>query len=95
MTINETVKWFNSIFDINRNENQKKSDFTIGLTQEIEELKQNSAKIKLLGVTKCDNLSVAKSLIKSMRSEGFSVEEESIKCDANPSFVYLYKKDIE
>lgn len=97
MTINETVKWFNSIFDINRNNNQeKKDDFGIGLTSDIEYLKQKNSNIKLLGFTQCNNLDVAKKLIECMQKEGFEIkQEESIEKNVPHVFVYLYKKELQ
>lgn len=94
MTINETVKWFNSIFDINRNDNWEKKDFCIGLTSDIEKIRQDR-EIKLLGFTQCTDSAVAENLIKRMQEEGFGFRQEVMEMEKErPSlYVYLYKTE--
>lgn len=92
MTISETVKWFNSIFDINKSENQTKSDFCIGVASDIECVKKQYGTISLLGTAKCDSLDVARKLIELMRTEGFEFPHGEMVDDVAPVFVYLYKK---
>ena len=93
MTINETVKWFNSIYDINKNDSQTKSDFGIRLTSDIKSIEQDSNVI-LLGYTTCDNLEIAQKLIDSMRKDGFDVGQTQKGNMSSPFFVYLYKKNL-
>lgn len=92
MTISETVKWFNSIFDINKSGIQTKRDFCIGFTSDIEHVKKNNDAINLLGTTKCDSLKVAQELIDSMRDEGYETPQEQLELKTLPVFIYMYKR---
>lgn len=93
MTIEETVKWFNSIFEINKRDNQKKKDFCIGLVSDIGRVTQECKDVKLLGYTKCDNLEVAQKLVESMRNDGFCImRKENAESTPTSIFVYLCEK---
>ena len=93
MTINETVKRFNSIFDMNRSEGQTKANFGVGLTSDIGQLKQAGNGVTVLGSTRCDSWDVARELLSRLRNEGFHVEPELAEQKAFQIFVYLYVKD--
>lgn len=90
MTIGETVKWFNSIFDINKEGNQTKSDFGVGVTTDIDQVKKEKGGL-LLGVSRCSSRGLALSLIENMQSDGFEVDGDSIQDSGDTFFVYLYK----
>lgn len=91
MTIEETVKWFDSIYDINRVENQAKSDFWVGMTSDIEPVKKKDG-ILLLGVTRCSNGDIARQLVEDMKAEGFGIDQPSAQDEGGAIFVFLYKK---
>lgn len=91
MTIAETVKWFDSIYDINRVENQAKSDFWVGATSDIESVKKKKD-ILLLGITRCSNGDIARQLFEDMRAEGFGIDQLSTRDEGGAIFVFLYKK---
>lgn len=92
MTINETVEWFNNIYDLNKMPGDEKNAFYCGITNDTEERRKQHNVSRFLGVTKCDSFDTAKKLESLMHEEGYDTgkrlgngEEDSIYC-------YLYKK---
>lgn len=92
MTIEETVRWFNSIFDVNRGENDTKKDFYCGITNDTERRRQEHNVYSFLGITKCDSFDTAKKLELCMKQEGYDTGEQSGNGKEDSIYVYLYKK---
>lgn len=96
MTIDETVKWFNSIFDINKGDGLKKNAFICGLTSDIERFKQTENVENLLGSAKCDSIEVAHKLVERMEKDGFSITKgQDFKSNISPIWVCMYKKNTK
>lgn len=76
MTIQETVIWFNSIYELNRKDGEPKGGFTCFLTFIVGGgLKDVDAR-KCLGITKCDSTDTAERLLASMEAEGYSIDRK-------------------
>jgi hypothetical protein len=89
MTIEETIKWFNAIYEVHRDEQSPKNDFTCGIASE-DELKEGSiSQRQLLGWTLCDTLETASTLLNLLKTEGFNVIDEEKKERA----VYMCRKE--
>ena len=67
MTISETVEWFNSIFDINKDATNERSKFYCGITDDVERRQEEHHVAKFLGVTRCDTFDTAKEVEKQMK----------------------------
>lgn len=91
MTIQETVIWFNSIYELNRKDGESKGDFTCFLTFIVgQELKGVDTR-KCLGITKCDSTDTAEQLMASMEAEGYSVGRK--EKEDGIATVCLYRKE--
>ena len=94
MTIQETVAWFNSIYELNRKDGDSKRDFMCFLTFILEPGLKGVDMGKCLGITKCDSTSTAELLLEYMEEEGYSVkrEENDNKEDHIPA-VCIFRKE--
>lgn len=92
MTIEETVKWFNSIFDVNKGENDSKMDFYCGITNDIERRRAEHNVSSFLGITECDSFDTAKKLESRMKDEGYDTGKQLENGNEDFIYVYLYKK---
>lgn len=88
MTIDETIQWFNAIYEANRGEMAPKNDFVCGIESE-DALKGGVvSQGRLLGWTLCDSSETAATLLNRMRDEGFPIVNETI----NGKAVYICRK---
>lgn len=79
MTIEETIKWFNALYEVHRDRQSEKNDFTCGVASE-DELKEGSiSHTQLLGWTICDTLETASTLLNLLKRDGFQVIDEEKK----------------
>ncbi len=93
MNISDTIQWFNSVFEINRNPEDTKKNFFCGVTDDVEKIKNERSVENLLGVSKCDNVETAQKLKKRMGDEGYDIDDND--CVApDYVYVYLYKKNV-
>lgn len=89
MTIDETIQWFNAIYEANCDNVSQKSDFVCGLDSE-DALKRGAvSQGRLLGWTLCDTLETAATLLNRMRDEGFPIVNETL----NGKAVYICRKE--
>lgn len=89
MTIDETIQWFNAIYEANQDEMFQKNDFVCGIESE-ESLKGGVvSQGRLLGWTLCDTPETAITLLNRMRDEGFPVVNET----GNEKAVYICRKE--
>lgn len=94
MTISETIKWFNSIFDLNRgNEQNAKSDFCCVMTDDVKRYEEEH-RVVMLGVTECGDWEIAQKVVERMEREGYQVIRSDIEKEIFPVFVCLYKNTI-
>lgn len=93
MTIEETIKWFNSIFDVNKGKNDSKKDFYCGITNNIKRREEEHNVLKFLGITKCDSFDTAKVVEARMKAEGYDTGDQIGNGTEDSVFVYLYKKE--
>lgn len=92
MTINETVAWFNSIYDLNKMPADTKEDFYCGITNDIKIRREQHNVGRFLGVTKCDSFETAKKLESLMHDEGYDTGGKLGNGKEDSIFCYLYKK---
>lgn len=89
MTIEETVRWFNSLYEINKQESDSKSNFCCGITNDLES-KKNELKIEhFIGVTKCDSSETAKNLAEKMQTESYTMADGNTT-GLKEDFIYVY-----
>ncbi len=92
MTISETVEWFNSIFDINKDATNERSKFYCGITDDVERRQEEHHVAKFLGVTRCDTFDTAKEVEKQMKLAGYDTGKQLGDGNENSIYVYLYRK---
>ena len=90
ISIEETIKWFKELFELNSDSSQKKEDFCVGTTGDIEKFREQTPGLKLIGVTKCNSNDTVKKLLDGMSKAGFSSENTD---DDTALYVYLRKKE--
>lgn len=92
MTISETVTWFNSIFELNKMQNESKDAFYCGITNNPDARRKQHNVGRFLGVTKCDTFETAKKLEEMMHDEGYDTGRQLGNGNEDSVYCYLYKK---
>jgi len=93
MTINETIDWFNAIFELNRKDAETKANFYCGITDDVERRKQeHHCKAGFLGITKCDKFETAKKVEELMHGQGYDTGNQLGNGNEKSIYVYMYKK---
>lgn len=92
MSIDETVEWFNSIYELNKMHGESKSAFYCGIANDKEEQRKQHNVSRFLGVTKCDTFETAKKLKAKMHDEGYDTMKQFGNETADSVYCYLYKK---
>lgn len=92
MTISETIRWFNSIFDLNKGNGQNaKSDFCCVMMNDVKRYEEEH-QVVMLGITECDNWDIARKVVERMESEGYQIIPFDAEKKMCPVYVCLYKK---
>lgn len=92
MSINETVEWFNNIYELNKIAGESKNAFYCGITNDKEKRRKQHNVSRFLGVTKCDTFETAKKLEAKMHDEGYDTGEKLGNGAEDTIYCYLYKK---
>lgn len=92
MSINETVEWFNSIYELNKVDGDSKSSFYCGITNDKETRRKQHNVSRFLGVTKCDTFDTAKKLESRMHDAGYDTGKQLGNGTEDTVYCYLYKK---
>ena len=92
MSINETVEWFNGIYDLNKGQNESKMTFYCGITASTEEARKKHNVSQFLGITKCDSQHTALLLKSRMHEAGYDTRFCKDDTNQDSVYCYLYKK---
>jgi len=93
--IEQTIDWFNSVYELNKKQGDGKSSFYCGITDNVERRQNEHNVSHFLAVTKCDSFETAKTLEYRMQDEGYDVGNQVGNGNQASVFCYIYKKSSD
>lgn len=90
--IEQTIDWFNNIYELNKKQDESKFSFYCGITENIERRQSEHNISHFLAVTKCDSFETAKILEQRMHNEGYDTGDQLGNGNQTSIYCYMYKK---